>query len=310
MKKSLFAGLMLSFWGSFGCGTDFDPGSRVTTFRVLAMQADAPFAKPGETVKLSALSFDPQGRAVTWAWLTCVNPSASTVEGCFEKIATDAAANGESPIAAQGMGMDSFSVTIPDDARSSLPAAARSSALVGVLSVACPGDLTFDAAAQTVPFHCIDASTGHELGIDEYVIGLKRISVRDSDRNQNPSLESITFDGEVWPENEVKTVTACDTDGNDYGKCGGGSKHQLAGRVSADSVESGTAEDGVAFTEQVIIEYYATAGIFEHEVKISADPETGWAARKADSGNDVTLWFVVHDDRGGQSWTERTVHVQ
>jgi hypothetical protein len=60
----------------------------------------------------------------------------------------------------------------------------------------------------------------------------------------------------------------------------------------------------------VIIEYYATAGTFEHEVKISADPQTGWVARKADSGQDVTLWFVVHDDRGGQSWAERTVHVE
>ncbi len=310
MNKWLLAGLLLCFWGGFGCGADFDPGSRVSTFRVLAEQADAPFAKPGETVNLSSLSFDPQGRTVNWAWAVCVNPSASTVEGCFEKIAADTAASGTSPIVAQGPAMDTFSLTIPDDALSSLPAAARSNALVGVLSVACPGDLTFDAAAQPVPFQCKDADTQRQLGIDEYVIGLKRIAVRNSDRNQNPSIESVTFDDQPWPADEVKTVVACDTENNDYAKCSGLSKHQVAAHLTAESVESGTAEDGVPFTEQVIIEYYATAGTFEHDVKIAADPQTGWVARKADSGQDLSLWFVAHDDRGGQSWTERTVHVE
>ena len=28
------------------CGADFDPGSRVTDFRVMAVQADAPYAAP------------------------------------------------------------------------------------------------------------------------------------------------------------------------------------------------------------------------------------------------------------------------
>ena len=84
----------------------------------------------------------------------------------------------------------------------------------------------------------------------------------------------------------------------------------MSAHVSADSVEAGIAEDGVPFTEQVILEYYASAGTFEHEVKIAADPETGFIARKADSGQDLTLWFVAHDDRGGQSWTQRSVHVE
>ena len=310
MKKSTFAGLLLSFWGSFGCGADFDPGSRVTSFRVLAVQADAPFAKPGETVNLTSLSYDPQGRTVNWAWAACVNPNASTVEGCFEKIAQDTASSGTSPILAQGADLGSFSYTIPDDALSSLPTASRSSALVGLLSVACPGDLTFDATAEPVPFHCKDAGTQHDLALEDYVIGLKRISVRDTDRNQNPSIESVTIDGQPWPENEVKTVVACDTDNNEYAKCSGLSKHQLAAHLTADSVESGTTEYGLPFTEQVIIEYYSTEGTFEHEIKISADPQTGWVARKASSGQDLTLWFVAHDDRGGQSWTQRTVHVQ
>src|SRR5262245_57848745 len=71
-----------------------EPAARVVSFRVLAEQADAPYAAPGETVQLSSLSYDPQGRAVTWAWASCVNPSSSSVDGCFEKLAEETEASG------------------------------------------------------------------------------------------------------------------------------------------------------------------------------------------------------------------------
>lgn len=293
-----------------GCGADFDPGYRVTSLRVLAVQADAPFAKPGETVTLSALSYDPQGRTVNWAWATCVNPSASTVEGCLAKINADSAATGVSPIAAQGPGLDTFSYTVPSDALDALPAAARPSAVIGILNVACPGDLSLEPGAADLPFRCTDSSTGRVLGGDEYIVGLKRISVRSSDRNQNPSIAKITFDGADWPEDEVKTVTACDTDGNVYSKCSASSKHQLAAVITPDSAESGTTEFGASFNEQVVVEYYATEGVFENAVKLAESPETGWAARGNASGEELRIWFVVHDDRGGAAWGARGLRVQ
>ena len=39
-------GAILSLCLLSGCGASFDPGYRVTSFRVLAVQADTPFAKP------------------------------------------------------------------------------------------------------------------------------------------------------------------------------------------------------------------------------------------------------------------------
>jgi hypothetical protein len=58
------------------------------------------------------------------------------------------------------------------------------------------------------------------------------------------------------------------------------------------------------------MEYYATGGSFENEIKIASDLENGWGARQSASGRDRPLWFVVHDDRGGASWATRQVHVQ
>jgi len=310
MKKLLSVGFFLGLSSMLGCAADFDPGSRVNSFRVLGQQTDVPFAKPGETVKITSLSYDPQGRSVTWAWGACVNPDSSTVEGCLNEIAEDAQTSGGSGILAQGPALSSFSYTVPSDALDSLPEAARASAMVGVVSIACPGDLSFGQASNTLPFSCKEAGTGRLMALEEYVVGLKRIQVRGADRNQNPRIEQVLFDGADWPEAEVKQVIACDTDNNDYKPCAENAKHAITARPTADSVESGRSEFGVDFSEQVIIQYYSTEGTFEYEVKIAEDPETHWVARKADSGKDLTLWMVVHDDRGGATWTERHVHVQ
>ena len=55
-----------------GCDEPLEPGAKVDSFRVLAERVDQPYAHPGETVQLSSLSFDPENRAVTWAWASCI----------------------------------------------------------------------------------------------------------------------------------------------------------------------------------------------------------------------------------------------
>src|SRR3954464_13718947 len=111
MKTSLWLGLTtLLASSSAACGSSFDPGSRVTTLRVLAVRADAPFATPGEAVALQALAFDPNDGAppVTWAWATCINPVASTVDACFAKIAEDFARTGAPPAISMGIDQRAF----------------------------------------------------------------------------------------------------------------------------------------------------------------------------------------------------------
>src|SRR3954470_19876999 len=83
-KLGLIAGLPLLL---AGCDAALEPGTKVDSFRVLAERVDQPFARPGETVQLSSLSFDPEGRDVTWAWASCVNPRSSDLQGCFDRIA-------------------------------------------------------------------------------------------------------------------------------------------------------------------------------------------------------------------------------
>ena len=292
-----------------GCDDALEPGSKVDSFRVLAEQADLPYAHPGETVQLSSLSHDPQGRNINWAWASCVNPASSNLEGCLEKI-------GENPdpastVFAIGADMNAPQLVIPADVISSLPAAARGGASVGVLSVACPGELSMGTGPGGLPFVCTEAGSGRALGLDEFIAGIKRISVRETDRNQNPAISGVTFDGADWAEGELKTITrSCDVSKWDYAGCADDTKHQIVVQLPDGTVESGKSEHGEDFTEQVVVQYYATEGVFENEVKIAAQTKNGYVARKQAAGQLLTFWFVARDNRGGVSWTSRQAQVE
>jgi hypothetical protein len=292
---------------SVGCADEVEPGTKVDSLRVLAQQADLPFAHPGESVQLRALSFDPRSRPLTWAWAHCVNPSESSLQGCVERIA-------ESPdpaaaVFALGEGVDAPTLPIPADVLTSLPVGARGGASVGVVSAACPGDLSLGQGPGGLPFICREAGNGRELPLDDFIVGIKRITVRETERNQNPQIERITFDGEDWAEGDIKEVGSCDQTDFNYDACPG-EQHQIAPHVSAASFEAGRDELGRDFGEQVVIQYYSTEGVFENEVKIGSEPKNGFVARKGASGQTLKLWFVARDNRGGVSWLERQIKVR
>lgn len=299
----LFGALLL-----FGCSDTLEPGSKVDSLRVLAQSVDLPYAHPGETVQLQALDFDPAGRSIHWAWASCVNPSDPSLQACLDRILEGSSL--EDAVFASGEGVNAAELQIPDDVLEQLPEAARGFASVGVVSAACPGELSFETGAAGLPFRCHDPQAGRDLELDEFIVGIKRITVRETERNENPVISSVTFDGEQWQEDEVKEVGWCDRDDFEYDSCSDDEKHELAAVVSPESFESGTDELGDAFTEQVVLQFYATEGIFEDQTKRAESPQNGWVARKSASGQELRLWFVARDDRGGVAWAERRVRVR
>jgi hypothetical protein len=315
MKTKLFALSALSLATLAGCGPDFDPGSYVSSLRVLSVQTDKPYAAPGETVSFEATAYDPAGRDIDWAWIACEHPEESTVNGCLTDIAAEAATTGTLPLLANGVGQSRATYTVPATALEGIPPEARPNALSGVLSIACPGTLSLDlstlegaATDSLLPFRCIDAD-GVELGLHDAIAGVKRVFLRETDRNANPVIDSITFDGEPWAEGDIKQVDSCDTDDFTFDDCKGKGEHRLSANVTPESFESGVDEFGRDFSESLVVQHYATEGIFEYEVRIAELPETRWVARKSASGQELRLWFVARDDRGGVTLAERRVQV-
>lgn len=232
------------------CSSPFDPGSRVTRTRLLAVSADRTFARAGETVTLDALALDPWGRPLSYGWATCT-PSSPTVAGCLAAL-------------------DPGTVTI-GAARHSIVARAS---YTGVAVAVCAGALTFDGA-----FRCTDT-------LD---VGVKRVLIRD-ERNENPTLERLTFDDRDWSNEPI--VDACDEDDCPQ-------KHRI--RVTVGRAEAG---------ENTIVQFYSTEGTFSSEVRTATSPETEWVPRRRSAGTTITFAIVVRDDRGGVSFTTRTVRVR
>jgi hypothetical protein len=179
-----------------------------------------------------------------------------------------------------------------------------------VVSAACPGTLSLAEGPGGLPFRCQELGSGRDMALDEFIVGVKRITVRETERNQNPVIAQVTFDGADWPADEIQQVGFCDQTDFVYDTCPDEQKHQLEARLTPESFESGQDELGRDFEEELVIQHYATEGIFEYEVKIGSEPKNGWVARKSASGQTLKLWFVARDNRGGVTWTERQVQVR
>jgi len=298
-----------------GCDNDLDPGTRLVDFRLLAVQADKPYAAPGEEVTLRTLAVEPFGRPVSYAWTTCANPIDSNANACLDTIVARARA-GVAPVFSQGVGNDSFTTKVPDDALSSLPEQARSGAIFGILTVACPGTIRIgpleSAGPTELPFGCIDANTRAELPYERFAVSVKRIFVRARDRNPNPAVSAVLWDGAPWPEAEIRETVACSNDSNKFDDCPGGETHVVAALPAPDGIDSGTDEYGKPFVEQPVVQFYATEGSFEFEARTfeSAGAGTKWVARSKAKGREIVMWFVVRENRGGVGWTSRRVRVK
>lgn len=265
------------------CGGDFDPGSRVTKLRVLAIRSDRPFTRPGERIALEPLVVDPAARPLTYGYALCRDPRSSSVLECLAAADPTPLYIGPQP---------NFGLDVPD---------ARS---LGLVVAACPGPLRY---APTLPLPFVCESEGHTLSLEDFELGVKRIFVRARDRNENPSITRVTWDDMDWPQGEAREVSRCDEDTNDFSECPESIAHRLS--VVTSPAESGVDETGATFRERQIIQYYASEGIFEFDVKSAEVPETRWLARKS-TPTEVRVWFVVRDDRGGVTWTERRVLVR
>jgi hypothetical protein len=279
-KTMIALGALLSM--TTACSDDFDPSSLVTKTRVLAVQADTPFALPGQEVHLRALAYDPEGRSLSWGWGQCAALESTAAVDCLRQSSFS-----ELEI---GADLTTHTMTLQDTGAS----------YAGVVVIACPGTLEA-GTTQTIPIVCRDAS-GKALPLSEFEIGLKRIYLRDSSLNANPQLDGLTFEGAPWTEDTVPTARCKKADCSEY------ADQEIVVRADGASEQSVDSE-GLPIREQSVIQFYATGGEFDDDVKLASAGDTKWHAKPEDAGKRLRFWFVVRDDRGGVSWIERALQV-
>jgi hypothetical protein len=332
-----------------GCQPGFDPPSKVATLRVLAVQADKPYAKGGETVTFDmtytdGLDRDNQ-RPVQIAWIGgCFDPKGDLYYNCYAQLGPTLAAAG-SMTAGQGLPAEldgvigvgpKFSITLPEDivTRRPKPDQGPRYGTAFVFFMACAGKLgpapaTTEGRAGSFPIACFD-DTGKQLGAESFVPGYTQLYAFEDERtNENPRIDSITWDGNVIPEDTTKipTLKACPLTDDDRRVQGCAKKqaeescttYNLRVEVPRDVAEldpEAKTKDGEALREVVWVNYYVEAGDLSGDVALLSEASSGYNDDHGvtwlppDAPGLYSIWTVVHDNRGGTSVLRRFVNVE
>lgn len=191
---------------ALGCAPGFESPARLRSLRVLAVQKDKPYARPGDTVRLSMLLDDaghdgPRGVKVTW-FGGCENPLGDLYAGCFATL------TGSGPAPTVGEGLE-FSLPISSDIISRRPRPTASGqppyGISFVFFAACAGTITIvpppdPDRIETLPIQCLSAA-GQPLGAEDFVLGYTQVQVYDTFTNANPIVTGLEIDGRpVTPE--------------------------------------------------------------------------------------------------------------
>lgn len=227
-----------------GCAAGFAPISLVDSLRVLAVEADKPYAKPGDKVTFQMTYHDgfvnpddPEAsRPVTVLWLGgCFDPPGDAYYACYESIQNqfgslfsssfDPATDLPELLATGLIGIgDRFTITLPEDIVSRRPKPTGGAPYYGIAYVfflACAGDIRpippeGDSAAGSFPIGCFATGTDQRLGADSFIPGYTQVYAFDDGRtNDNPVIEGLTFDGKKLPEGEIKAVKRCEVSADD-----------------------------------------------------------------------------------------------
>ncbi len=319
------------------CNPGFAPQYRVTDLRILAIRSivvstgwadgdPGTGTYPGDTLRLEALVANPLSRApVTATWYACLTLPGQ-LPPCLDptylsdpsRLATaEAAARGVVALAAFGTpSSDGMSIDVPL-AGPSTPAAlvqAMENAYAAIVAAA-----TADAQFRCRTYVELPVVLTVEAG------GRRETAVRNV---RLAPIARLAADHPEWTasaanpgyvRNSVPSIAGISADPANADACTGGTDvppgavlapghHVLCGAAAAGSVQEywQCGGDGVnAYrAEQLAWQWYATDGTFSgaNGVGNVIDGAPGFD-RPAGA---FTLWLIVRDGRGGESWTSRT----
>ena len=327
------------------CATSFDPPSAVNTLRIISVEADLPYALPGDTVNFNMLLADGRGEdtnpnPVNTLWLGgCFNPTGGQYYGCYQSLAEvfGALAEGGAPppgTVGGGPGITQFGLAIPEDILDEVPEPNVGSRVgtAFLFFVACDGEIrpTIDAedpTASSFPIGCFDSS-GVQLGPEAFVPGYTQIFVFEDGRmNANPAVRGLQVDGETLPADEVLSVETCPITLEERQKSGCAARDEFTEcgaldidvdvpEEAAEDDPGATDVDGNQLSEVLWVSYFATGGQFENDLKLVSDASTGLVADRStrwvapEEPGLYSIWAVVRDNRGGSRTVTHFVQVQ
>jgi len=306
-----------------GCqGPNFDPPSRIDSVRVLATRADRPYAAPGESVNIEMLAVD--GRAsptepmrVYFLPSPCFNPPGDAYYACFSGFSEQFRRDVDlGPVLHSG---SEFELRMPNDVIEAHVSTGGQEAygLAYAFSVACAGHVEYrpeqaTAAPDAVPFGCF-GNDGHRVGTEGFVFAYSTVYGFAQRRNENPTFDSVTYDGRVIDPEAGLDVQHCSKSSID--DCPTAKFEVNVPASSQEPDPSNRSAGGAVLKESLYVQYFSTGGKITNDTTIIYDARDGRLANTGDDFKSPLLpgehqfWAVLHDNRGGVSWQNFALHV-
>lgn len=289
-----------------GCQEEFDPDTLVTEVRILGVAAEPADLAPGETTRIEALVASPDGVPVGYHWELC-----AITKGPDEAYECDNEALGlpEELLPLFDLGTAptaQLSYFIDPDAVQEACRAARD-------------DVEELGAFVELP----NCDEGYEVTLRLSIsfegrekVAIKRLFLwfetpEESERNHNPQIETIR-------------VGIVDTDPEDLIGISPGGRTEFTVVVDDSAHETFTPEyegdevDEGERREEILFSFFSTAGEFDDEVTFTDEgrtelEEAGQNAinlsQNAVAGQEIEVFVVIRDGRGGADWTTRTFRI-
>jgi hypothetical protein len=311
-----------------GCGNPFDPGNLVESVRLLAIQADKPYAAPGDTVTMTALAYDgrppvtppPPPMTVYWVPIACVDPPDDSYFACYPAFAEAGLTQGVD-LTSKLVAGTQFSFPMPPDAitRHAPPTSGAPYGVAFVFAIACAGHVQYVGVNESTlppapPLGCFDDS-GAELGPNDSVFAYAQVFSFADRTNQNPVIDSLTLNNiTITDPTAGLTVPHCPPGAR---KC---PTYPLDTGVPSSSWEPDPAETAVLgkpTNEEIWVDYFLTTGsvdstalLYDADPTITLPSSTVQLTPPTAPATSQFLWAVVHDNRGGMSWWQVPLTVQ
>jgi hypothetical protein len=320
MKRLPFAVGAIAVVLSAACANDFDPKNLVNGVRVLAVKSDPPYAKPGETVKIEALTFD--GRKTPaepmkffWFPAPCVDPPAGAYFLCYAGLNGLPLRTDLTPILTQA---NTTQVTIaPGALANAKPRPGEGSDIsvtYYVFFMACAGHVERVERGNNVEANAIPVgyfnSAGQQLGQESFVFGFTRVFVFGDRRNAVPTMDGLTYQTTPIDPKVAVRIPKCTKD-----PCGTKEFDVRFNEALAERDPSNIGPNGEIAKETLYVDWFTTIGKFDGDRRILFDPFDGRAPktfvsfeppREVGTGR---FWAVMHDNRGGVSWLEGQIQI-
>jgi len=262
----------------------------VDRLRVLAVKADPPEARPGETVTLEGLIADPNAASPFVIWLACAaEDDSGTGFGCaLDLESIDMEASTMEELAEAGViGFEpgfSPSYTSPLNLLDELPAEEQAEGIYVTIQV------------MAIPDDLFNASEGDDFDFNQVEVAYKRLIVSEATTpNHNPEIISFHVDDEEIAPGATVEVPA-------------GQTFILEPEFSEDSFETYeyTNSSGVTETrtEEPYVTWYSTAGQLFSPYSVHPYRDVTWNAPE-EAGVSGVWWAVIRDRRGGMTWYEQ-----